>query len=137
MSLHKILLFGAFWVAIAAPINAYADWKLVSRNSTDDATYIDMSTLRKTGPTVKVWILYDFKSPQLPVGHSQPLFSMQTQYELDCFNESVRTLWVTSYSENMGRGKVLVSGDPNGKSMPIPPRSVMSSVFNSACRQGK
>ena len=107
--------------------NVLAEWTRV-----DDDTYVDLSTIRKSGDRVKMWDLLDFKVVQTVNG--QRFLSMQGQDEYDCKEETSRHLAIIAYSKNMGAGEAIYStGAMHQEPRPIPPGSVLEVKFKVAC----
>lgn len=86
---------------------AWTEWTQVG-NAADAAfgTYVDLATIRKTGNTVKMWSLLDFKTAQRTAdGHTY--FSGKTQDEYDCDGKRSKSLSFSLHSGRMGRGRLL------------------------------
>lgn len=125
-----------FWLLIPLLVlsseSVYAEWVLVSGYSEAGMTvYVDSETIRRKGNLVKMWELGDFRTSQkLPSG----LFlSFTKQSEYDCADVRSRLLAVTSYSGNMGGGKVVVTKSDAMQWSPILPGSVEQDLWKFAC----
>ena len=86
---------------------ASAAWVVAVDHETD-TSYVDRDSIRKTGKTMKMWVMRDFKRPKLVAGAS--VLSAKALYEFNCDDPQLRTLDWTEYSGNMGSGKVLRTG---------------------------
>ena len=109
--------------------NSRAEWVSVSRSG-DTVVYVDISTYRKDGDKVKMWILQDSKiaKPTLPA-----YMSSKEQMEFDCKDEQSRALYRSFHSENMGAGETVhISPDPM-QWEPIVPESIREVLWKLAC----
>jgi hypothetical protein len=101
--MKKILL----WAALLLALPAHADWVAIANN--EDATqYVDLSTVKKTGPTRRVWVLLDYVKPHALAG-SAGYLSIKSLDEYACVDERTRTLQSSAFSGQMGSGKPLAS----------------------------
>lgn len=109
---------------------AYAEW--VEVGITDEATvYADPDTIRRKGDLVKMWYLHDFKTTQTVLKKSY--LSSRSQDEYDCTEDRHRALASTSFSGNMGSGKVRSSYSIKGKWEPVPPGTMTQTLWKVAC----
>lgn len=126
--LAYVSLFITLLVLNSAP--AYAEW--VEVGITDEATvYADPDTLRHKGDLVKMWYLHDFKTTQTVLKKSY--LSSRSQDEYDCTGDRHRALASTSFSGNMGSGKVRSSYSIKGKWEPVPPGTITQALWKVAC----
>jgi hypothetical protein len=93
----------ALWL-IATSGNAMAEW-IKHSDSGDFSAYIELSTISKSGDLAKMWTLRDYKVSQNFNGRKW--LSIKTRQEFNCKNMQVRSLEVTLYSNNMGKGSVV------------------------------
>ena len=122
------LLLIIFLFLSSAP--AYAEW--VEVGITDEATvYADPDTIRRKGDLVKMWYLHDFKTTQTVLKKSY--LSSRSQDEYDCTEDRHRALATTSFSGNMGSGKVRSSYSIKGKWEPVPPGTITQTLWKVAC----
>jgi hypothetical protein len=122
------LLLIIFFFLSSAP--AYAEW--VEVGITDEATvYADPVTIRRKGDLVKMWYLHDFKTTQTVLKKSY--LSSRSQDEYDCTEDRHRALASTSFSGNMGSGKVRSSYSIKGKWEPVPPGTMTQTLWKVAC----
>ena len=109
---------------------AYAEW--VEVGITNEATvYADPDTIRRKGDLVKMWYLHDFKTTQTVLNKSY--LSSRSQDEYDCTEDRHRALASTSFSGNMGSGKVRSSYSIKGKWEPVPPGTITQALGKVAC----
>lgn len=126
--LAYVSLFITLLLLNSAP--AYAEW--VEVGITDEATvYADPDTLRRKGDLVKMWYLHDFKTTQTVLKKSY--LSSRSQDEYDCTGDRHRALASTSFSGNMGSGKVRSSYSIKGKWEPVPPGTITQALWKVAC----
>ena len=112
--------------------NAMAEWVKVSVDK-GNADYADPSSIRKSGNTVKMWTLSDFKTPQTVASYT--FLSSKRQAEYDCKGEQHRVLSFDWLSKNMGKGPVIFSKSDTGKWEQVPPNSVAHSMWQLACEK--
>ena len=118
-------------VLLLVSTSAWAEWTLVSASDKSDI-YTDTATIRKRGNKVKMWTLTDYKSPQ-PVRNGEPILSIKSQYEFDCDEEQVRTVFLMIHAGHMGTGETVHSASPPEKWRPVPPGSVAAKLWKIAC----
>lgn len=110
-----------------------AKWEELGNDSENNfTTYVDPNTLRKSGTTVKMWHLMDYKKVQLPASkdaHS----SKKIQTEYDCSAEKTRILYLAYHMKKMGAGTISYSDDLGGNWGPVPPESVKETLWKYAC----
>ena len=98
--MHKSILM----IILAVVSNsAMAEWVWVGKSEGNFTTYVDPTTIRKSGNKVKLWRLTDYKMA-IKFTNGQYL-STKSQMQHDCMEEQFRMLYVTVYSENMGLGE--------------------------------
>ena len=110
---------------------AYAEW--VAIGSTDDGmtAYADPDTIRRKEETVKMWILFDFKTTQTVAGHL--MLSIKGQEEYDCDGKRRRVLTFSEFSGNMGGGQEVNSTSGEGTWVPVVPEGVVQTLWSFAC----
>ena len=123
-----VSLFIALLVLSNRP--AYAEWMEVG--ITDEAmVYADPDTIQRKGDVVKMWYLHDFKTTQTVLKKSY--LSSRSQDEYDCTGDRHRALASTSFSGNMGSGKVRSSYSIKGKWEPVAPGTMTQTLWKVAC----
>ena len=112
---------------------AYGEW--VAIGSTDDGmtAYADPDTIRRKEETVKMWILFDFKTTQTVAGHL--MLSIKGQEEYDCDGKRRRVLTFSEFSGNMGGGQEVNSTSGEGTWVPVVPEGVVQTLWSFACRK--
>jgi len=114
---------------------ARANWEWVSENENGVNFFVDFRTLRKDGNRVKFWRIMNYPTPINLKGQS--IFSMRSRYEVDCKEDTYRTLTVTAFSQKDARGTDLGTetyGEFDSKWEHIVPTSSMFTVLNRVCK---
>lgn len=128
------LLFLTFWalttLLLLNTVPANAEW--VRLTEADGMTvHFDPDTIRRNGNLVKIWLLYDYKTP-ITTGRDTVL-STKMQSEYDCIGERVRTNPIFEIAGNMGKGKVVSSSLAEGPWIPIAPDTLGKREWMVAC----
>jgi hypothetical protein len=110
---------------------AYAEWIWIDNDKPGMTIYVNPDTIQRKGDLVKLWELFDFKTAEHVADTSHLSFKMHSEY--DCIEGRKRGLAMTSFSGNMGRGKVVHSYSPEHKWEPVPPGSVNHDLWKFAC----
>ncbi len=106
--------------------------KLVEIGSDESITiYADLSTIRRVANKVTMWEVGDFKMANKSGGKS--FISMRKQQEYDCKENKIRTLHITLYSDNMGRGEAIHTGNKPRDWEPVAPNSYGDFLLRTAC----
>lgn len=106
---------GAQWTGLTGADSAKFDY------------FVDLSTSRKTRAGHEIFVLKNAKTPD------QPWQSVKTQFEADCDNRRLHSLFTTRFSGPMGSGTVRSEGDPSAWA-PIIPGTASEAIFTLACR---
>ena len=108
---------------------ASAEWKRIVES--DTATfYMDISTIRKDGNTVRVWSILDFKEK----GRYGDV-SHKSRHEFDCKQERLRTLTLLPYTGHMAEGQAINISKPPEEWFDIPPRSAWATYLEILCNK--
>ena len=117
--------------------NAWSAWTFVTDTGTENrdfSVYVDLTTIKRNGDTVKIWYLHDFKNPRaLRTGKSYRSSVLQEEY--DCKTERLRTTASTDYSDDMGLGIAVLSDDDTGAWSVVRPRTIGHTKLKLACGQ--
>jgi hypothetical protein len=105
----------------------------MSETKDGDKHYIDMTTLRKTGSSVKVWELNNFPNRK-EYAKIQGVFSVRYRAEYDCINEKTRYLTISAHSELDAQGEMLGQDTREGNWIPIPPSTIGWNRLQSFCK---
>lgn len=109
--------------------SALADWQKYSSGSDDGTSlFFNRSTIKKNGNKVKLWLLIDYPAP------FNSAKSIKYHREFDCKKDTVETLFITAYKENMGMGDLIISGKSENGVTPIIPDSTDEILKNIICR---
>lgn len=111
---------------------ADAEWVQLGSIDEEYTYYANPSTIRRKGPLVQMWVLFEYKQRNTVAGKT--LESKKEQMEFDCESEKGRYLESHEYSSRMGAGKPMYS-DPNRPSQwhPFSPGSVLHTEQKYAC----
>ena len=71
--------------------------------------YSDPVTLRRSGNVARMWEMWDFKAMQVVA--QKRVMSLKNLMEFDCGGSRRWMISTTGYSEHLGRGRVVASGD--------------------------
>jgi len=117
---------------VLASNTAIAEWRLYGEGG-DLKAYYETESVRARGGTVKVWRIFNYSPPRVePIGKVHR--SSKAQDEYDCHNEAVRTVHAAYYTEEMGKGGVVWSGNLINKEFsPVSPDSIGASLLKIAC----
>ncbi|MDO9160752.1 MAG: hypothetical protein Q8N35_05780 [Methylococcaceae bacterium] len=111
-----------------------SNWSFVGTTSDGSfSEYLDLSTKKRSGTKVKIWVLRDFKSEQV-LNLGEKHLSVLIQDEYDCSKETVSLLHAKFFSGHMRQG-VLVRNieDINGHTDTVTPSSTASAKLKIAC----
>jgi len=109
---------------------AFAEWVRLTEDEVM-TVHFDPDTIRRKGNMVKIWLLYDYKTA-LTQGRDA-IFSAKMQSEYDCTEELVRTIAISQYAGNMGKGKVVTINSADGQWSPVVPGSIGQREWKLAC----
>ena len=131
VAMKKLLLISAL---VLISTNVMAEWSEIGK--TDGyKIYVDLTTIRKVGERVKMWVLVDYSTAQI-VGNIRPFLSRKDQSEYDCKEELWRKHAAIIFPENMGKGEVIISnGSVNGEWEAVSPSSGDKLLWNVACNK--
>lgn len=110
---------------------AWAAWKSVGEEESGKS-YADPATLVKSGNTVKMWSLLDYKAFQrmVEVGY----FSQKSLVEYDCKEKQIRGLMVSLHAEHMGEGKVIYADESPHEWEVLVPDTMGEVLWKFACK---
>lgn len=110
--------------------NAMAEWTEVGSDNIG-GDYVDLASIRKKGNLVKIWVLTDYNTTQHI--ERRAFLSGTSQLEYDCKKKQSRTLAITTFSGNIGKGQVVDSIDANKVWHPVQPESIGETGWKIAC----
>ena len=117
----------------AANASVEAKWEMLGTSADNGGvdTYVDRSTIRKSGSVVQMWELWNFKSAHAFEG--KQFLSVRNQYEYDCASMRRRMLSTRGFAQHMGRGAVVASSDGTLAWERIDATSVFVDHWKTAC----
>jgi hypothetical protein len=120
----------AMLLAVASG-NATAEWMRVSESAAGTG-YADPRTIRKTGDSVTMWEMTNYK---IVPDKDNPYQSVKRQYEFDCRHNVMRALSITAYAGRMGSGDAVNTVNDPAKWMPVAAGSAGEILWKIACRR--
>lgn len=123
--MHKMILL--FWLLLACT-SAQAAWNLVTSNE-EASVYAEISAISKSGDTVKMLDITDFKHKIAGVNYA----SVKSVREYDCKDKKSRTLSYSTMSKNMAGGLVVNKSDFARDWSPVFSGGVVGALWASAC----
>ena len=127
MLMRKVVLMLALGLTCGP---ALAEWTFAVEGD-GTKTYVNLASIRKTGDTVKMWVLNDFNKVQ-KVGKKKFL-SSASQLEFDCADGTLSTTSMLDYAGHMAKGHVVYNNDFYDPPSPVPPDSVGERLLKVAC----
>lgn len=112
---------------LLGPTFAQAEWVKMHENSAT-IFYIDPATIHKSGNFRKIWEVKNFKVRD-PGGE----MSVRFLSEYDCKKRHYRVLTLTSHSDPMACGQIVVWGDDPSQWVAIPPDSLGELTLKIVC----
>lgn len=112
--------------------SAMAEWVKVGSNDTD-TLYADPTSIIKSAYKVKMRTLYNYKTPIKVAGGT--ILSTDAQEEYDCKENQARTLLLSFYSKNMGKGKKVYTDPDLHNWTPVRPGSARETLWSFACKK--
>lgn len=121
-------------LALLAQAAAAEQWVQLTRNE-ELRLFAARSDNGRSGDIVTVWQLVDYTSAKW-VG-ATVIMSVRNLVEVDCPGRRMRTLAAAGYSEQMGRGRTVVSEKASAPEWAsIPPAGSGDSLWQLACNEG-
>ena len=106
---------------------ATGEWVKVSENS-EIVFYLDKATIRKDGDFRRAWVMQDLKTRDTDGELSRRILD-----EYDCKNERWRILSISTHSQGMAKGDILVSSSYSGGWNEITPETAAETKLKMAC----
>ena len=85
-------------MSASVSISVLAEWTAVEKDNVK-VVYIDVTSIRRVGNTVKMWSLSDFKVEQEVAG--ERFLSEKMQHAADCKEEQMTPLAMVVFRENI------------------------------------
>jgi len=108
-------------------------WIEISRND-DYLAYADPSSVRRDGDRVKMWSMFDYKTPQ-PGIPGKTFLSTRRHFEYDCKQARARALAVSSHAAREGKGDALASASVKYDWRAVVPESADDYLLKFACKK--
>ena len=128
--------FGALGASVLMSISAAAlaqVWLETSKNDKYTA-YASPSTMKREGNIVRMWSMFDYKTPQPDAGGKQFL-SAKRHFEYDCKEQRVRALAVSSYAQKEGKGDPYSSFNVKDEWKTVAPETADEFLLRFACKK--
>ena len=108
--------------------SAWAEWVMYANSENEEAThYFDPATIRKDGNMRRVWTVSNLRERNIDGAMS---YRMRNEY--DCKRERHRLLAVSTHSEPMADGKVLITaGEYEWEE--VAPGTISDKILNLVC----
>jgi len=117
---------------LALSSDVIAEWvKVADVMLGKGASYVDATTIRRSGDTAAMWSLTDIATEEVIDG--RPYLSQKSRYEYDCKDNHVRSTAISRYAGNMGMGNLIASDDHVGKWISVAPYSLFEYSLKIAC----
>ncbi|HSL02115.1 MAG TPA: surface-adhesin E family protein [Nitrospiraceae bacterium] len=133
-SMFLTLLWSLVVFFFLSSVSAHAEWRPIhyAEGAGGFVIYVDPTTVRRTGDLVKVLVLYDFKFVQ--AFKAKSYLSATWQQQFNCAEHRSRQLAYTYYSNNMGHGNAVLTGDDEGNKWSlVAPRSAAAILWSIVC----
>ena len=114
--------------------NAYAEWTFYATSVNDDILFYDKSSVKRNGNKVKVWRYFNI-SPNDEKMKSINVSSQRALSEIDCVNETNKTLSLQTYTKYDLEGELKDVTDPNPTIVYIPPNSTYAVLMKLVCKK--
>jgi predicted ribosomally synthesized peptide with SipW-like signal peptide len=110
-----------------------AAWTAVgkSESSEDFTVYVNKSSIHKKGNLVKMWSMFNFKSPRETNEYRYSSYKQLVEY--DCNEGQSRMIGYSLHSKNMGMGGAVYKNSKTGNWVAVEPNSVAESLWKIAC----
>jgi len=107
-----------------------ANWVLVSTNNLGHVFFVDKSSLQRDGASVTFWTKGNYAERAM-----DGALSGKGQFTINCQRRERILRYIMTYDDKDHRGRLLVSGDPKDKWIPIAPETVDWEMMLFVCRK--
>jgi hypothetical protein len=114
--------------------NAYAEWTLYFINAEGSDHFYDKSTIKMNGDKVKVWAYMNFTADE-ERAKSLNVSSVRILEEIDCVNETSKTLSMQSFTKPDLEGDMRDMTRPNPTISYIVPDSPNADLMKLVCKK--
>ena len=112
--------------------NVYAEWKTYGTNNVGAVFFYDNSSIKRNGNKVKVWTYFNL-SPNDNLSKSLDTSSYRNLFEIDCANETIKTLSLMTFTKPDLEGVSTNSTNPSSQIEYIAPNTVYAALMKLAC----
>jgi hypothetical protein len=131
LKIKLVQLASSFLLIFTVSFNVMADWVAIGENGDGAIVYADPMTIRKYDNFASIWVLWDFKNPVLLSGAK--FSSMRMSNEYDCRGELQHILIISTHSEKMALGDVLLRDESVHDWVSVIPKTSGQTIFKLAC----
>ena len=125
--IKAVLFLGVLSIMFTVSNSAMADWTQISDND-NDTLYIDMSTIDKTGNTVKMSDVLNLKK-----NTGDNYLSLKSLQEYDCKESKTRVISFSTYSAAMAKGNLVKSNGRVHDWLPVKAGGLNEIMWKAAC----
>lgn len=108
-----------------------ADW-VVLHAAPDATLYTDPSSIDKDGNSVQMWVLIDYKQPQVDKT-GKLVLSDKLHYQFHCKDKTQSIIATTAYADPMASGDIINENPDAPQVMPIDTGTLAEDMWNLAC----
>jgi len=112
--------------------NVYAEWTFFGESVEDSVMFYDNSTVKRNGDKVRVWMYINVSPEQVK---SRNMGSARSLNEIDCVNETFKTLSLSAYTKSNLKGEVRHTTEPDPTIVYIPPSSTYATLMKLVCKK--
>jgi|LakMenEpi03Aug12_release.lakeMendotaPanAssembly.Ray.scaffolds.fasta_scaffold1024005_1 hypothetical protein len=106
------------------------NWKSVANSADGESMYfVDIEFLQKSGNTRTFWLLEN-KSKRDKFG----ALSTKENLSVNCVAKDIKQIYLSSFDDLGGNGKVISSFPVKGDWVPIAPGSINASIYKFVCK---
>jgi len=115
---------------VLASASAAADWESLG-DAGNAELFVDRATISRSGGTVKMWSVYELKTPGSANGVAYA--SLKRQDEFDCVGLRMRGVQISAHPGPMGEGKPVASEKGTSAWTPVKPEATSEALWKAAC----
>lgn len=130
----KLFLAQFFICLLFSPITSYAEWKSFVVFNDGQAHFYDKSSVKRNGEKIRVWEYVNFSTDNKEEKYTDMVSSRQLE-EIDCVNETSKTLSLHSFTKLDLRGDMKDYTNPDPTIHYIVPNSAMSALMQLVCKK--
>lgn len=127
--IHFIFIF----LLIGFTHTACAEWTPVTKTYQSKG-YADFNSLQKRGDVTSMNVLIDYEKPPFD-GNNLSYRSLKQKAEYNCATKQFRTLELTSYANNMGKGHRPYHASESSEWQAVQAKSIQEDFWKAACKK--